>query len=219
MSTKCFQSALLRMIADPDYRDWIRANGVEVSSELTAREAGRLRLIAISPGMDVNRTLHKGFRLGKLRALLPLTCRAMGLRRLSREVAAFWQARPASSFSFLPEALDFCAFLTRRRLRGKYLPEVIAYERAVLELEQARVGAPPVQLVVFRHDPNILLSVLSQGRTPRGIPPRRCIAVGRRSALGKVEWRLASGRLHDREPGAADALALDRAAHNTDGPV
>lgn len=195
MSMEAFQSAMLRMITDPDYRDRVQADGLAGTAGLTPCETARLRLIAESPGMDISRTLHKGFRLGKLRALLPLTCRAMGSQRLSREVSAFWRTRQASSFSFLPEALEFCAFLTRRKLRAKYLPEVVAYERAMLELEQARVVAPPVQLVYFRHDPQALLSALSQGRTPRGIPPRRCVAVGRRDAHGKIHWTLESGQI------------------------
>jgi hypothetical protein len=106
--------------------------------------------IAGDRGLDMNRTLHKGFRLGKLRALLPLTCSLLTPARLASEVAAFWQDNPPASFSFLPEALEFCAFLERRPLRSVYLAEVLAYERATLELERARVGPAPPQSVRFR---------------------------------------------------------------------
>ena len=191
MSLATFQSGLLRLIADPAFRDAVTAHGAAALGDgLTPLEAWRLQRIAVDRGLDINRTLHKGFRLGKLRALLPLTCHLLGARRLARELPAFWQQRPPASFSFLPEALDFCDWLDRRRLRMRYLGEVLAYERAVLELERARTGEAPIQVVRFRHDPASLLAALVTGRRPRRIAARDCRAVGRRDASGAVRWRI-----------------------------
>lgn len=192
MSLQRFQAVLLRLIADPDFRDRVRADGAAAleGEDLTALESGRLVRIAADRGLDINRTLHKGFRLGKLRAMLPLTCQALGARRLAREASAFWAQRPPSSFYFIPEAIEFCAFLSARRLRATYLPEVMAYERASLELERARLDEPPAQQVRFAHDPAVLLALLAGGRMPRGLQPRPCTAIGRRGADGRAVWQL-----------------------------
>lgn len=193
MSLPAFQSALLRMIADPAFRDFVRDGGPGWRNGLSDREARRLYLIANDRGLDINRTLHKGFRLGKLRALLPFTCQVLGSRRLRRELAVFWKERPPSSFYFLPEALDFCDFLVRRKTKAKYLDDVMAYERATLELERASMEAPAPQRVAFRHHPHALLAALSQGKRPRGIPMQSCIAVARRDANGRAVWQLEAG--------------------------
>jgi hypothetical protein len=190
MSLPAFQSALLRLIVDPAFRDAVRTRGGLPADDLTVLEANRLRRIAADPGLDTNRTLHKGFRMGKLRTLLPLTCTLLGPKRLGREVAAFWQRQPPAGFSFLPEALEFVAFLRKRRLRMRYLDEVLAYEHATLELERVRTGAAPPQRVVFEHDPAMLLSALAQGRRPRGVPQRRCVAIGLRDRRQQVQWAL-----------------------------
>lgn len=199
MSLAAFQSAMLRLITDPAFRGAVAADGdAALGAGLTPLEASRLRRIAADRGLGINRTLHKGFRLGKLRALLPLTCRLLGPRALARELPAFWAQRPPSSFSFLPEALDFCDWLARRGLRRRHLDEVLAYERAVLELERARTGPAPVQSVRFHHDPAPLLAALAAGRRVRAIPRRECVAIGRRDAQGRVHWRV-----RDAEPRAA----------------
>jgi hypothetical protein len=186
-----FQAAMARLIVEPDFRDAVRAEGAgALPGPLTALEASRLVTIAHDRGLDMNRTLHKGFRLGKLRALLPLTCALLTPARLAREVAAFWQANPPASFSFLPEALEFCAFLERRPLRSAYLAEVLAYERATLELERARVGPAPPQSVRFRHDPVRLLGTLAAGRRPRSVPARPCLLLGSKDGEAPLRWTL-----------------------------
>jgi hypothetical protein len=182
---------MARLIVEPDFRDAVRARGVAaLDGPLRPREAFRLVTIASDRGLDMNRTLHKGFRLGKLRALLPLTCRLLAPVTLAREVAAFWAANPPASFSFLPEALEFCAFLAQRPVRSRYLAEVLAYERATLELERARIGPAPPQSVRFLHDPIRLLGGLAAGRRPRGVPARPCLLLGSKDGDSPVHWTL-----------------------------
>jgi len=108
----------------------------------------------------------------------------------AREVAAFWQANPPASFSFPPEALAFCAFLERRALRSFYLAEVLAYERATLELERARVGPAPPQSVRFRHDPVRLLGTLAAGRRSHSVPPRPCLLLCSKDGDAPLRWTL-----------------------------
>lgn len=185
---------------EPEFRDRVRA-GDEAALPGGLAEIERVRLLGIAadPGLDVNRTLHKGFRLGKLRALLPLTCSLLGSRALMREVAAFWTVRPPSGFYFLPEAVEFCDFLSARPLRGKYVREIVAFERATLELQRARFDAPPPQVVHFTHDPAALLRAVASGRRPRAIPRRPCVAVARRDASGGVQWQI------EGDPGARES--------------
>lgn len=195
MSLQAFQSMLFRLIAEPEFRDGIRAQKpFPPRVALTPLEGRRLRMIADDPGLDINRTLHKGFRLGKLRALLPMTCQLLGSRRLSRELSVFWLERPPSSFSFLPEALDFCDFLKRRRLRLRYLHDVLAFERAVLSLEAADPGtedsACKVQAVSFEHDPAPVLAALAAGGRPRHVPRQRVDAIATRLRDGHIRWEL-----------------------------
>jgi hypothetical protein len=192
VSLKRFQTLLTRLIAEPDFRDAVRADAATAfrDDDLTALEASRLARIAVDRGLDVNRTLHKGFRLGKLRAMLPLTCQLLGNRRLVREVAIFWQVRPPSSFYFIPEAIEFCDFVAARRLRLEYLAGVLAYERATLELERARVDEPAPQRVRFEHAPSAVFAALMNGRVPRGIPRQPSVVEGWRGADGRAQWRV-----------------------------
>jgi hypothetical protein len=191
MTLEVFQTTLVRMIADPAFRDLVREGCTKaMPADLTEREACRLRTIAASSGLDVNRMLHKGFRLGKLRALLPLTCQALGSKRLGREASAFWLVHPPTSFYYLPEAIQFCDFLMTRPRFGAYVEDVVSYERATLELQRARVGRPPEQTIRFRCDPGELLASLAAGIRPRRIRQRDCIAIGDLDPDGKVRWEL-----------------------------
>ncbi len=188
---RAFQTSLVRLVAEPAFRDAVRRDGAAALPRgLNTLDRARLVTIAADPGMDVNRMLHKGFRLGKLRAMLPLTCRLLGAKQLARQLETFWGTCPPSSFYFLPEALEFCRHLQVSGLRRKYLDEVLAFERASLELERARQGPAPAQSVRFRHDPAALLGRLAAGRSPRSMPARDCVGVGRRDAEGRVVWSL-----------------------------
>lgn len=194
MSLARFQACMARLITDPDFRNRVRSgHPEELAGDLTALERARLCRIASDRGLDINRTLHKGFRLGKLRAMLPLTCEALGPGRLTREAAAFWAQHPPASFYFISEALEFCDFLAARRLRGVYLDEVIAFERAALALEQPGANEPIEHAVRFRHEPAMLLACLAARRRPRAIPRRDCTAFGTRGEDGRAHWRLVDG--------------------------
>ena len=107
-------------------------------------------------------------------------------------IAACWKTHPPASFSFLPEALEFCAFVARRGARSVYLPEVLACERATLELERARVGPVPSQTVRFLHDPAELLGTSAAGRRPCCIALRPCTLPGEKAAGEPIRGRVAT---------------------------
>ena len=89
--------------------------------------------MSVDAGLDITRTLHKGFRLGKLLTHLPLTRVLLDRDTMAREVGGFWRRRPPVSFYFLEQALAFCAYLLERVRAGdlevRYLEEIAALSR------------------------------------------------------------------------------------------
>jgi hypothetical protein len=198
MSMRTFQSMLARMVADPDFRDDVRsgADGA-LDADLTPIEVERLRSVAVSRGLDAHRTLHKSFRLGKLYTLLPLTCALLGDDLLATEVSLYWAAHIPTSFYFLGEAIEFCDHLLGRLGEGRiavdHLDEIVAYERAGLELERPRPEGelPEPQVVLFRHDPEAVISAVARGESPGELPEAEVVLIGTRGSDGAVGWHFA----------------------------
>jgi hypothetical protein len=195
MSAAVFQSALARLVVDPDFRNAVREHGAEALPDgLADLERERLLAVAVDPGLDITRTLHKGFRLAKLLAWIPLTCAVLGREVRTREVEEFWKRRLPVSFYYLEEAVAFCDYLLERVREGldiPYLEEVASYERASLELRRDRPAGEAVddQTVELRHDPEALLGALARGEDLAGVPEMPCRLIGQR-VEGGVEWRL-----------------------------
>lgn len=204
MTQRAFQTAVARLVVDPAFRDRVRAIGAAaLEEELTGLERQRVMSLVDDKGLDVTRTLHKSFRLTKLYSTLPLTRQLLGTNRLAKEIGSFWETTPSDSHYFLDESIAFCDFLTKRirsGLRIKHLQEIVAYERANLNLRRARPNTevPRREIVRFGHDPIILFEELMKGKQPRAVPERTCTMIGSIDKQGAVRWRLsekASGRL------------------------
>jgi hypothetical protein len=190
MSAAAFQSLLAQLVVDPALCRHLLVKGIAPDADLDALERKRLLHIAAHPGLSVNHMLHRGFRLGKLKALLPLTCVMLKGASLQTAAERFWAVNPPRTFYFLPEAIEFCSFLLTRPTRSKYLHEVVAFERSHLELQRARVDAPPPQTVRFCHNPSKLLALLAKGRQPQGLVRMPCTAVGTVDEQGEEHWAL-----------------------------
>jgi len=196
VSQQSFQATVARLVSDPDFRDRVQAQGeAALDSDLTPLERQRVLSIVADKGLAAARTLHKSFRLTKIYTMLPLTRALLGPDRLAREISAFWKASPCVSHYFLEESIAFCDFLQTRLgggLRIKYLAEIVAYERANLELRRPRTGAdaPAPQVVRFAHDPIPLLEQLLKGKRPRAIAARACILAGSLDQDGDVQWHI-----------------------------
>jgi hypothetical protein len=194
MSQRVFQATMARLVVDAVFCGRVRAeHELALDGDLTQLERERLVAIAFDRGLDATRTLYKGFRLSKLYATLPMTCTLLGDDRLAREVGLYWSARVSVSLYYFEEAFGFCDHLQARLrsgLRVAYLDEVLAYERACLELQRPRHDGdvPAAQLVMFRHDPELLLSRLAMGRRPRAIPQLSCTLLGELDADNKMQW-------------------------------
>lgn len=196
MTQRTFQSTLARLVIDPEFRDSVRAHGaVALDGDLTTLEQERVMAIVSDKGLDATRTLHKSFRLTKIYTELPLTRILLGPDRLAREIGRFWKEEPPVSHYFLDEAIAFCNFLLNRAssgLRIKYLKEIVAYERADLELRRPRVNGdvPETQFVKFDYDPVSLLDQMVKGKRPRAVSPLSCRLVGRLGQDGEVQWEI-----------------------------
>ncbi len=137
MSLRAYQAALARLVIEPDVRADVRQDGTQLSGyDLTTRERRRIFAAATDRGMDITRTLHKGWRLNKVLAFLPATCALLGEERLAQELSIFWRNQAPTSLYFLEEALAFSSHLLERVRTGlaiENLGDVLAYERSKLE--------------------------------------------------------------------------------------
>jgi len=196
MSQQVFQKLVARLVVDSEFRDLVRSTGAPAfDGELTDLERKRLLALVDDPGVTITKTLHKGFRLGKILSMLPLTCQILGGKRLGRELRVFWRAYPSRSFYYIDEAVAFCCFLETRpaAMRVAYLPEIVAYERTRLELQRPRLGASeaPSLEISFNHDPERLLTTLAKKRRPHRIPARPCTLTGTLESDGSIRWLIA----------------------------
>ena len=187
------------MVVESSFRERVRREGAEaLNASLSEREVRRLLALASDRGLQATRLVHKDFRLSKLYIMLPLTRFLLGRERMLREVHLFWEENLPVTHYLLEEAIEFCDFLLRRldagRLRLKYLAEVVAYERAELELKRPRPQRlpPSPQRVRFRHHPASLLTALARRRVPRAIPVCECTLVATLDSDGQVQWAEAS---------------------------
>jgi uncharacterized protein (UPF0276 family) len=121
--------------------------------------------LAADPGVAVIRRLVDEFRAGMVVDALRLTSRLIlvtrGEETLRRLLADFWRTTPPAVFGSV-EAQAFADFLEAQRPDVPYLPEVLAFERALI---QARTTGEPAS-VVFDHDPAELLAAVEEGRLP-----------------------------------------------------
>jgi len=190
MSAAVFQSLLVRLVTDPDFRLSVRTQGTPPDSELTPLERRRLAAVADDAGVDTNRMLHLGFRLGKLKALLPMTSAWLTGPALHDRAQQFWSTHPPRTFYFLPEAVEFCQFLLACSHPGSHLHQIAAFECAHLNLQRSDIGQPRQQRVRFQRDPALLLGPLLRGARPRQVPRRRCEVIGSLDGQGKVRWTI-----------------------------
>lgn len=192
MSQVGFQRMLGRLATDRTFRERVRdGSALPPEGSLTALERRRLETIAATPGLALTARLVESFRLGKLITLLPLSRALLGPVRFAREAQAYCAKVPPVSFYLADEALAFCDHLAEA-CRRPYLAEVVAYERAMIELKRPRPdgAARPQQRVVFDHDPAQLLPPLARGEQPRALRRRRHVAIGFLDANDKVDWRI-----------------------------
>ena len=171
------------MVASTVFRQRLRERPGEVleNVDLTERERRRLLAIAGQPGMRVNTAIHRANRLSPLNQTLPFTCFLLD-EQLEPLLERYWSANLTENLQIPAECERFAAFLDTEihagRVAGRYLEEVLAFERACAELrfltaEELRQRASPysgpsalVRIVTFRHNPEALLGALKLLEAP-----------------------------------------------------
>jgi uncharacterized protein len=120
------------------------------------------------PGLAVIREMVEKFRGSMIVRTLRLSSRLIMLERgpayLEQLLAEFWKTHPPEPFA-LDEAEAFAAFLRDHKPYVPFLPEVLAYDRAVMAV--ALDGEE--RSVSFGADPLPLLGALGAGRRPTEI--------------------------------------------------
>lgn len=191
MSLQSFQQALCDLIASPSLSHEMRTHPKDVLRcyDLTPREQHRLIAVVRQPGMSTNCTLYRVNRITPIYTLLPLTCFVLG-DDLKNETELFWENYENTDLQFKQEADRFAEFLMSRvrtvQIKNPFLKEVLEFEIAVNELRflprhQIANGLinsnttrsdlplelhPLVKLVLFQHNPSVLLKFLGEVRPP-----------------------------------------------------
>ena len=178
MSLHDFQRALTAMTLDARLANEVHARGAKALSDyrLTPREERRLLAVVRQPGMALNCTLARANRFGAIHDAFPMTCRLLG-PDLRGVLDALWSGRSPDNYQLSGEELPFVQAVEARLAAGActspYVAEVLAYERACLELALlARHAASPMaqppasRWVDFSHDPRELLGALGQSTLP-----------------------------------------------------
>jgi len=183
MSLQDFQRALTAMTLDVSLANAVHDCGEQALAgyEITPREARRLVAVARQPGMALNCTLARANRFGPIHDAFAMTCVLLG-RDLRGVLDELWSGRRPANYQLTGEELPFAEAVEARIASGlagnAYLAEVLAYERACLELAMlVRHAAAPESLsaesrwLSFNHDPRLLFAALEQSRAPPvGLP-------------------------------------------------
>ena len=142
MSLRDFQRALTAMTLDAALANAVHATGAAALADylLTPRESRRLAAVVRQPGMALNCTLARANRFGAIHNAFAMTCVLLG-RELREVLDALWSGRPPANYQLSGEEAPFAEAVEARIAAGlagnEYLGEVLAYERACLELATA----------------------------------------------------------------------------------
>lgn len=147
----------------PSPRQWESTLGaLTVRGHCTGPLADELRR---DPGLSIIREMVDQFRGSMIVRTLRLSARLIMLERgpayFEQLLAAFWKIHPPELFA-CDEAEAFAKFLQEQRPYVPFLPEVLEYDRAVIDV--ALNGQE--RLIPFRADPLPLLRALGAGRRP-----------------------------------------------------
>ncbi|HEX7441642.1 MAG TPA: hypothetical protein VF319_16265 [Caldimonas sp.] len=185
MSLRDFQRALTSLTLDVGFANAVYAGGSAALAayDLSPREARRLTAVTRQPGMALNCTLARANRFAAIHAVFAMSCVLLG-GELRSVLDALWSERVPDNVQLQGEEQPF-AELVQRRLAdpgaaglSEYLPAILAYECACLELAQlvrhsARPDLAPRESrwVAFSHDPQALFAALQQWQQPApGLP-------------------------------------------------
>jgi hypothetical protein len=220
MSISDFQQALARLVMSPPFRSSVRGEPDTAleAFDLSTRERQRLTVLANDPALNVGTMIHRSFRLSMLATTLSKTCAALGPQQLKEVVHRYWETYPPQDYYYEREAFRFgeylLALLREGRLENEYVEQVLNLELNVLALKKASASQasesnpdlgdpaaaypalnPLCRVVPFDHDPETLLTALSQDQVPEALPRGEHYLLLDRSASKQIQIRRVDPRL------------------------
>jgi hypothetical protein len=167
------------MTLDPVFAASVRSSGLLALSHfsLTALEQDRLLAAAGQRGMSLNCTLARSNRFATILDAFPLTCTLLK-SKLRALLDDLWHTRRPDNYQLAGEDLHFAAFLQAKldagELNEPYAAEILTFERVSWEMIQSlRLSAngqakdpEHSRIVLFQHDPRVLLPALESDRLP-----------------------------------------------------
>jgi uncharacterized protein (UPF0276 family) len=182
VSALAFQTALARLIVDPDFRDAVRGDGVAaLPGPLTALEASRLVTIAHGPGRRHEPHPAQGLSLGKLRALLPLTCALLTPARLRARSRPSGRRIRRRAFPSCPRRSSSAPSSSGAGCARPTSPRCWPTSARPSSSSVPGSAPAPPQSVCFRHDP-VRLARHPGGGTATALgaaPARACCSAAR----------------------------------------
>jgi hypothetical protein len=186
MSLRDFQRALTSMTLDVGFANAVYAQGAAAlgAYELSEREARRLAAVVRQPGMALNCSLARANRFASIHDAFAMTCVLLG-RELRGVLDELWSQRLPDNVQLQGEEQPFAERVQSRLADpaapslSEYLPAVLAYECACLELAQLvrhsvrpELAPQESRWVAFSHDPQVVFAALAQSQAPAPGMPR-----------------------------------------------
>ncbi|MEZ5702924.1 MAG: hypothetical protein R3E42_14755 [Burkholderiaceae bacterium] len=177
---------MAQLVVDPALSEQMRREGIAAQADLSALERERLLHVACDPGLAVNHTLHRGFRLGKIKALLPLTTTLLQGAPLQTALERFWARHPRLLFPARGHRVLWLS--AGQPTRSKYLQGVAAL-RAPTSNFNGRASTRRPRKPCTLPAPAICSASWPPGTEARPAPSP-CGAVGSLDGKGDVRWAL-----------------------------
>jgi hypothetical protein len=181
MSLNGFQQAIVELTLAPKWFRALRRGELDFLDgyDLNERERRRLRDIALQRGIAMNCSLARGNRLEVIVAAFPKTCLLLK-PMLSRLLDELWEQCKPDNYQLFGEEEAFAEFIATKIRQDEfdveYLDEIFDFEIACRGLRIRVEISDDVEtafetVVLFQHDPGLLLPPLNRRVTPpTGLP-------------------------------------------------
>lgn len=139
---------------------------------LTEMERDWLGSLPTGAGFQITCRIQRWWRETRLREMTPLTLRSFDRNSATELLDAYFNAQPAFSLFFLPEAITFLNFVVDRT-NDVHTSSIARFERALILAREAasHPGSKPgssdaTEIIDFAAPPESLLAALLENRRP-----------------------------------------------------
>lgn len=178
MSLRAWQSALLRMLPDPEATETTLARQ---AAQLTCNEKDNLKRIAQSAGFEVTRDVQIWWRQARLKIAIPFTMRLIERLELLNLLEQY-QKGPCTTLFFLREAQAFSAFIQNNSQAPAIVRDMVRFECALhlARVQQSNAGSTKYseddfaeqELSLTYHPEDCLAALLQNTPLPNSRPEK-----------------------------------------------